>query len=255
MSVNPRSATPAQRRIAAEIVRALRAAADPAAAKQGHSFFKEPLQLLGVSTPDVRRIARELHGRIRHSWTLPDALALCGTLLPDPRLEVKFAALLVCERFAKAFDAALLPKVHGWIERGFCDSWAIIDCLCSCVLWPLLTRHPELARQARTWTSSRNRWLRRAAAVCLVRPARHGQLLDEAYDVALRLCGDGDDLVQKATGWLLREAGKTDMGRLEAFLRRHGPKIARTTVRYALERFPAEDRRELLEATRSVRPA
>jgi 3-methyladenine DNA glycosylase AlkD len=241
---------PTPRRLAAELVQALRRAADPAAARQARTYFKEPVQLLGVRTPEVRRLARDSYGRVKDAWGLSEALALCELLLNDPRLEVKIAALLVFERFATSFDPALLLKVRGWIEHGFCDCWAIIDCLCDSILWPLLTRYRGLVRQTRPWTSSPNRWLRRAAAVCLVRPARNGQMLDEAYDVALRLCGDRDDLVQKATGWLLREAGKTDMARLQAFLRRHGPRLARTTVRYAIERFPAYERSRFLEETR-----
>ena len=50
---------------------------------------------------------------------------------------------------------------------------------------------------------------------------------------------------------MLREAGKADAGRLERYLRANGPKIPRTTVRYAIERFPPAKRRELLDATRS----
>jgi 3-methyladenine DNA glycosylase AlkD len=244
----PVKATP--RRVAVELVQALGRAADPVAARQGHTYFKGPVQLLGVRVPEVRRVARAAFVKIQQSWTLPDALALCELVLPNPYLEVKIAALLVCERFARAFDPALLPTVHGWIEHGYCNSWAVIDCVCDSILWPLLTRHPELVRQTRTWTGSPNRWLRRAAAVCLVKPARRGQMLDEAYDTALQLCGDRDDLVQKATGWLLREAGKTDLARLEAFLRRHGSRLPRTTVRYAIERFLPEQRRQLLKGTR-----
>ncbi len=59
-----------------------------------------------------------------------------------------------------------------------------------------------------------------------------------------------EDLIHKAVGWMLREAGTTDMRRLERFLKVEGPKIPRTTVRYAIERFPKDQRKRLLEATR-----
>ena len=62
--------------------------------------------------------------------------------------------------------------------------------------------------------------------------------------------GDREDLIQKAVGWALREAGKSDMGRLEQYLRENGPRIPRTTLRYAIERFSPRRRRELLVATR-----
>ena len=46
---------------------------------------------------------------------------------------------------------------------------------------------------------------------------------------------------------MLREAGKTDMPRLERYLRANGPAIPRTTLRYAIERFPEPKRRALLK--------
>jgi 3-methyladenine DNA glycosylase AlkD len=54
-------------------------------------------------------------------------------------------------------------------------------------------------------------------------------------------------------GWLLREAGKTDMERLRRFLLQHGPAIPRTSLRYASERFPAKERAVLLQKTRGVK--
>ena len=64
---------------------------------------------------------------------------------------------------------------------------------------------------------------------------------------------DPEDLVQKATGWLLREAGRTDRKRLEEFLLIHGRKIARTTLRYAIEHFPPAEYKRLLEETKPGR--
>ncbi|HMC83630.1 MAG TPA: DNA alkylation repair protein [Candidatus Polarisedimenticolia bacterium] len=60
--------------------------------------------------------------------------------------------------------------------------------------------------------------------------------------------------MHKATGWLLREAGKTDPRRLEAFLREEGRRIPRTTLRYAIERFSESRRRAILRATRLSSP-
>ena len=62
---------------------------------------------------------------------------------------------------------------------------------------------------------------------------------------------DDEDLIQKAVGWMLREAGKADQPRLERYLRANGPSIPRTTLRYAIERFPDGKRRALLAATRA----
>ena len=93
-------------------------------------------------------------------------------------------------------------------------------------------------------------WLRRAAMVALVKPARRGLALEKVHAYAAPLLNDPEDLVQKAVGWLLREAGKTDMERLRQYLEKYGRNCARTTLRYAIERFPEITRRQILESTR-----
>ena len=100
------------------------------------------------------------------------------------------------------------------------------------------------------WSRDRNMWVRRASAVSLIPSVRKGQALDLAYGVARTLHADDEDLIQKAVGWMLREAGKADGSRLERYLRANGPRIPRTTLRYAIERFSATKRRALLHATR-----
>ena len=88
------------------------------------------------------------------------------------------------------------------------------------------------------------------SVVCFVSLARHGEHLETVYDTAVVLRGDPEDLMHKAVGWMLREAGRTDPPRLETFLLRHGPTLPRTTLRYAIERFDAPSRKRLLAQTR-----
>jgi hypothetical protein len=90
--------------------------------------------------------------------------------------------------------------------------------------------------------------------VTFVPLARRGRHLDTACGVARRLLGDDEDVMHKAVGWLLREVGKTDRRRLERFLRAEGSRMPRTTVRHAIERFPPDDRRRWLAATRPASP-
>jgi 3-methyladenine DNA glycosylase AlkD len=103
----------------------------------------------------------------------------------------------------------------------------------------------------RIWARDRNMWVRRAAAVGLIPSIRRGLARDLGYEIAQRLHADEEDLIQKAVGWLLSEAGKIDRPRLERYLRAKGAAIPRTTLRYAIERFPERKRRALLAATRT----
>jgi 3-methyladenine DNA glycosylase AlkD len=243
-------AKPTPRTIASEIKRGLRRIADQQVAERGRAFFKEPVRLMGVRAADMHRIAREVYVRVRSHWQLEQAVSLCDLLLPDGRFEVRAVAILLCERFSQSFRKSLFVKAQQWIEAGYCDSWGMVATICPCVLGPLIARYPELSARTRRWTRSANRWLRRAAAVSFVKLARRGKHLDEAYDIAGRLLADPDDLVRKATGWLLREAGRTDHTLLEAFVREHGRKCSRTTLRYAIEHFPEPSRKQILHETR-----
>ncbi|MCI0586656.1 MAG: DNA alkylation repair protein [Planctomycetes bacterium] len=242
---------PSPRALALELRKDLERLADSAAARQAGTYFREPVEVLGVGTPDLRRLVREAHRRVARAWGLREALTACDLLLRDRRVEVKGAGLVLLGRFRRRFEPSVIPVVERWLTADRCDSWASVDALCSEVLWPLLDLHPfPLARTGR-WASSPNRWVRRASLVSLVPMARRGERLPFVYSVALRLLDDKEGLVQKACGWLLREAGKTDASRLEAFLRRHGPRVRRTTFRYAIERFPAAKRAALLVSTRT----
>ncbi len=84
----------------------------------------------------------------------------------------------------------------------------------------------------------------------LIPSLRRGRHLDLGYEIASDLHADRHDLTQKATGWMLREAGKADVRRLERHLRVNGHKIPRITVRYAIERLAPSKRRQLLALTK-----
>jgi 3-methyladenine DNA glycosylase AlkD len=247
------SRQPSAAAVARQLLQALVAKADPHAARQGQVYFKQPVAMLGVNAPTMRALARQSFATVKNIWQADEAIAVCDRLLPDPRIDVKITAVLFLACFTKKLQPEIFGTSRRWIEANHCSSWAVIDALCGDVLGPLLAREPQAVLQIRAWVDSPVLWLRRAAMVTLVKPARRGLLLDQSYTLAAELLCDPEDLVQKAVGWLLREAGKTDMARLEAFLRRHGQRCARTTLRYAIERFPETLRRELLESSRKTR--
>src|SRR5262249_27176460 len=111
--------------------------------------------------------------------------------------------------------------------------------------------YPAIAGRMRAWSRDRNMWVRRASIVGLIPLLRRRVALDIAYEIAQTLHKDTEDLIQKAVGWVLREAGKADTPRLERYLRAAGRSIPQTTVRYAIERFPIVQRQALLKATRA----
>jgi 3-methyladenine DNA glycosylase AlkD len=143
-----------------------------------------------------------------------------------------------------------LPDAESWLDRRL-DNWALVDTFCGSVLSPLFAQHPEAERALVRWSRKQSLWQRRASLVTLVPFARRGQRLDLAYRLCFDHLGDPEDLMHKATGWLLRETGRTARARLRRFLLQHGPAIPRTALRYAIEHFTATERAQLLRATRA----
>jgi len=168
----------------------------------------------------------------------------------DRHLESKAVGLSLLERYHRQFEEDLLATAHGWLGDGLCDNWAVTDDLSTGVLWRLLDRFENLAGELEKWSQSRNLWVRRAGVVVFVKCAGKGRHLDRIYRIVTALLPDSHDLIHKACGWLLREAGKADAPRLEKYLLKHGTAIPRTTLRYAIERFPSAKRWRILQETK-----
>src|SRR6185295_7158791 len=173
-------------------------------------------------------------------------------LIVDRHLEAKSVGIEVVARYRRDFTPRLLPAWKRWLANNHSANWATTDAICGALIGPLIVKHPPLAVRMRAWAQDKNMWLRRASAVSLIPSVRQGLALDLAYEIARKLNGDREDLIQKAVGWMLREAGKADPARLERYLRANGPSIPRTTLRYSIERFAPAKRRRLLEITRSA---
>ncbi len=234
--------------MARTIIRELRAMRNPERAKGVQQYFKHAIVALGIDTPTARTYCREQVKRLKPVWTVREAVTLCDRLLQEREMEIRGTGFLILGAFKKEFTPELLPWAKRWLNARL-DNWALVDGFCGEVLSPLLEQHPAVEATLRQWSGERLLWVRRAALVTLVPFARRGRHLDLAYALARDHFDDLEDLMHKATGWLLREAGKTDMPRLRAFLLEHGPAIPRTALRYAIERFPAAERARLLKLT------
>jgi len=245
------SVKPTPREVAKVSLRRLRELADPVKAEGVRRYFKHAVQAYGVSAPAVRDLAAGLFRSVRGVWGVWEAVALCDILFSEPELESKAVGGLILARFKKDFPPSLFGKVKGWLAADLLDNWASVDVFCTDAMGAFLEKHPASVGRIKAWARHPNRWVKRASAVSFIKLAKKREHLDAIYEISASLFPVEDDLVQKANGWLLREAGKGDPGRLEAFLLRHGPAIPRTTLRYAIERFPGPRRKSLLERTRA----
>lgn len=240
-------------RTVAQARRIVQSLARPAGDFNASRYFRgaETLGFYNVGTDTVRRVARTVARDHEDTWTVHDALAFADTLVKDRFLEVKGLGIETLALFRCEFEPGLLPTFKRWLAAGHAANWATTDAVCGALIGPLLLKAPRLVREVRTWSRHPSLWVRRASAVSLIPCIRRGLALDAAYAVARTLHRDPEDLIQKAVGWMLREAGKADAPRLDRYLRANGPRIPRVTVRYAIERFPARKRLAFLAATRA----
>jgi 3-methyladenine DNA glycosylase AlkD len=235
-----------------EARRALARMARPAGDFDARRYFRDAddLAFYNIGTASLRALARAIHAAHRDDWSIDDAMAFADALVADRHLEAKGLGIEVVARYRREFTPRLLAIWKRWLADNHSANWATTDAICGALIGPLVVRHPALDVRMRTWARDRNMWVRRAAIVGLIPRARKGESLDLLYEIARRLHGDREDLIQKAVGWALREAGKADPSRLERYLRANGASIPRTTIRYAIERFDESTRRALMEATR-----
>jgi 3-methyladenine DNA glycosylase AlkD len=237
-------------RIARHAILRLEEKADPARAEGAQRYFREAFKCYGLTSAEVRDLAKEIVLTVKPVWSVEDAVALCDILLPNPIHEAKALGILVLERYREDFPSSLFLKIKSWLASDYLNNWAAVDTLCPICVGSLLEKYPELVGKIESWVGSANRWVRRASLVSFIKLARKPEFMGPIYRMSVAHFADNDDLIQKANGWLLREAGKADAMRLEKFLLKHGPAIPRTTLRYAIERFGEKKRRAILEATR-----
>lgn len=103
---------------------------------------------------------------------------------------------------------------------------------------PFFLKFPEYVAKRSLWISSKSRWLRRASAVSLIDPVRIGECLDEVFQTAEKLLTDGDDMVQKGYGWMLKEASHRFPQPVFDFVMQRKDRMPRTALRYAIEKMP-----------------
>jgi 3-methyladenine DNA glycosylase AlkD len=160
-------------------------------------------------------------------------------LLKSPVHEDRMLALLILVRQAAKGDAGVKEKIYKLYlaHTRYINNWDLVDASAREIVGGYLadkSREPLVLL-----AGSKSLWDRRISIVATHYFIRQDDFAD-TMRIALLLIGDKEDLIHKAVGWMLREAGKRDQPTLEAFLRRHGKVMPRTALRYAIERFPKE---------------
>ena len=208
--------------------------------KTGEGQYGHGDRFMGIPVPVTRGVAKKHKGI---------TTAEAGALLASEWHEVRLCGLLVMgEKMKKAApgEARLIYDTY-LANTARINNWDLVDLSAPQVVGTyLLDRpHDDLYRLA----GSPLLWDNRIAIVSTFTFIKKGRL-DDTFALALRLMSHSHELIHKAAGWMLREAGKRDFDRLHAFVGMHHAEMPRTMLRYAIEKYPEDERRRVLDMGR-----
>jgi len=236
---------------ASDVQAALRAHASHERARVSQSFFKTDPgmygagdRFLGVTVPAQRAVAKRAR-----------ALAYrdLDALLASPWHEDRLTALLVLvDRYERGNHQEKSDAAAFYASRfSAVNNWDLVDLSA----WQILGRHVRAGAPSPLVALAQSSvlWERRIAMVSTYAWIKEGEA-EPALTIARMLLGDREDLMHKAVGWMLREVGKrVGKASLEGFLDVHADHMPRTALRYAIERFPEEERRRWLARGKGAR--
>jgi 3-methyladenine DNA glycosylase AlkD len=229
--------------------------ADVEKARHLMRFFKTGIgqygygdQFLGLAVPVTRSLITPFKGNLD--------LSDFDQLLNSPWHEIRLAALLLMTDSAKQMlkrnDAAGLRELVTFYDKRLehANNWDLIDLSVYNIMgayWRCANIEPaERQRFLKTWADSGNLWRERAAIVSTNALIRQG-CLEETFWLAEYFINHPHDLMHKATGWMLREAGKKDIKALRDFLTVFHRRLPRTALRYAIERMEPAERNKWMD--------
>ena len=193
---------------------------------------------LGVKVPKIRSIAK------KH---IDIPMRYMKTLIKSKYHEERLLGLIILvNKYSKAKDEKVRNKLYKIYVSSFkyINNWDLVDVTCPHVIGKHLMDKDRSILYA--WAKSEDLWTKRIAMLSTFWFIRKKDLHD-TFKIAEILLNDEHDLIHKAVGWMLREAGKRDLEKEEIFLKKYYNIMPRTMLRYAIERFPEEKRQKYLK--------
>jgi len=200
-------------------------------------FFKEKVVHYGVKSAVVGRIAAVNYKTLK-SKTKSEILGLCEKLWRSGYMEESYVACEWSYNVRRDYEPKDFKVFEKWVNK-YVGNWASCDTLCNHTVGAFIEMYPEYLKELKIWAKSKNRWARRASAVSLIIPARHGKFLKDIFAIADTLLLDGDDMVQKGYGWMLKAASQAHQKEVFRYVMKNKGVMPRTALRYAIEKMPA----------------
>jgi 3-methyladenine DNA glycosylase AlkD len=205
--------------------------------KTGKGQYGEHEQFIGVLMPVLRQLALT-HKKLKLKET--------EKLLKKKYHEARLLALLIMvNKYRDGTDKEKTAVAKCYLRNTqWVNNWDLVDCSAHLILGPWLEHRDRkiLDKLAK----SNSLWERRISIIATYHFIRQGEF-DDALRIARLLVHDKEDLIHKATGWMLREIGNRHRATEETFLLEHSSSMPRTMLRYAIEKFPESLRRKYLD--------
>ena len=205
--------------------------------KTGPGEYGEGDVFIGIRVPVLRKLVKEYS-----ELSVEDAAVLLRSQIHEERL---FALLLLVRLFSKGDDVRRTIIYDTYLENtAFVNNWDLVDSSAEHIVGAYLMDRSKavLYRLA----ESEDMWERRISVISTFHFIKRHEF-SETLKVSKMLLFDRQDLIHKATGWMLREIGKRQLQTEESFLKVHYKKMPRTMLRYAIEKFPEQKRQRYLK--------
>lgn len=208
--------------------------------KTGRGEYGEGDIFIGVKVPEQRKVAHSFR-----DLALPEL----KTLLKDPIHECRMTALMILvDKYAKADAAARDGIFSFYLENTrYINNWDLVDLSCEKIVGRHLYSMGGDRKILYDLAARDYLWDQRIAVI-----STYWFIKNREFDDTLRLCelflNHRHDLIHKATGWMLREAGKRNINVLRGFLDMHAAIMPRTMLRYAIEKLDEPERKKYMGA-------
>jgi 3-methyladenine DNA glycosylase AlkD len=204
----------------------------------GERFFKEDVTMYGIKSAVVGQIAKDNYKSIEDK-DKRNIFRLCEELFKSGMMEESFVACNWSHNARKQFQPTDFEVFESWVNK-YLNNWATCDTLCNHTVGSFIEMYPEYLSGLKRWALSENRWVKRAAAVSLIVPARKGMFLQDIFEIAEILHSDKDEMVQKGYGWMLKVASQSHQKEVFDYIMKKKATMPRTSLRYAIEKMPVE---------------
>lgn len=204
--------------------------------KTGVGHYAQGDQFIGVTVPTIRAIAKQYA-----TLPLEEVQFFLQSLINEERA---LALFILITQYEKG-DNATKEKLYQFYlnNMNHVNNWNLVDSSAHLIIGAhLFTKDRSLLT---TLAQSKTMWERRIAIVATWYFIRKNDC-EYTFKIATLLLNDTHDLIHKAVGWMLREAGKRDEKALETFLTTHAHHMPRTMLRYAIEKFSEDKRKHYL---------